>query len=48
MQKDTFFITTPIYYTNGIPHVGHAYASILCDTLARYQKINGKRVKFST
>lgn len=48
MQKDTFFITTPIYYTNGIPHVGHAYASILCDTIARYQKINGKRVKFST
>ncbi len=48
MQKDTFFITTPIYYTNGIPHIWHAYSSLICDTLARYQKINGKKVKFST
>ncbi len=48
MQKDTFFITTPIYYTNWIPHIWHAYSSIICDTIARYQKINGKKVKFST
>lgn len=48
MQKDTFFITTPIYYTNGVPHIWHAYSSIICDSIARYQKINGKRVKFST
>lgn len=48
MQKDTFFITTPIYYTNGIPHIWHAYSSLICDTLARYQKINGQKVKFST
>lgn len=48
MPKETFFITTPIYYTNWVPHIWHAYSSIICDTLARYQKINGKKVKFST
>jgi len=48
MQKDIFFITTPIYYTNWVPHIWHAYSSIICDTIARYQKINWKRVKFST
>lgn len=48
MQKDTFFITTPIYYTNWIPHIGHAYSSIICDVIARYQKINWKKIKFST
>ena len=47
-MKNTFFITTPIYYTNWIPHIGHAYSSIICDTIARYQKINWKKVKFST
>ncbi|MDD2871894.1 MAG: methionine--tRNA ligase [Candidatus Gracilibacteria bacterium] len=47
-MKDTFFITTPIYYTNGVPHIGHAYSSILADVIARYQKISGKQVKFST
>ncbi len=47
-QKNTFFISTPIYYTNGVPHIGHSYSSIIADTLARYQKISGKRVKFST
>jgi methionyl-tRNA synthetase len=42
MQKkeDNFFITTPIYYTNGIPHIGHAYSSIIADSIARYQKIS--------
>lgn len=48
MQKDTFFITTPIYYTNWVPHIGHAYSSIICDSIARYNKINWKKVKFST
>jgi len=47
-KEDKFFITTPIYYTNGIPHIGHSYSSIIADTIARYQKINGKKVKFST
>jgi len=47
-EKSTFFITTPIYYTNGIPHIGHAYSSIIADSLARYNKISWKKVKFST
>lgn len=48
MSKKTFFITTPIYYTNWVPHIGHAYSSIICDVIARYNKINWKKVKFST
>lgn len=47
-MKDTFFITTPIYYTNWVPHIGHAYSSIIADTIARHQKISWKQVKFST
>ncbi len=47
-DNNTFFVTTPIYYTNGIPHIGHAYSTIIADTLARFNKISGKRVKFST
>ncbi len=47
-KENNFFVTTPIYYTNGIPHIGHAYASIIADSIARYQKINWKKVKFST
>lgn len=47
MVRD-FFITTPIYYSNGIPHVGHAYSSFIADTIARYERMQGKRVKFST
>lgn len=47
-MKGTFFVTTPIYYTNGIPHIGHAYSSLIADTIARYQRISGKKVKFST
>lgn len=47
MSKN-FYVTTPIYYTNGIPHIGHAYSSIIADTLARYNRISGKKTKFST
>ena len=43
-----FFITTPIYYINSDPHIGHAYTSIACDILSRYNKINGKNVYFLT
>lgn len=48
MSDKTFYITTPIYYTNGIPHIGHAYSSLIADTLGRYQKISWKKVKFAT
>ncbi len=47
-MRNNFFVTTPIYYTNGIPHIGHAYSSLIADTIARYQKINWKKIKFST
>lgn len=47
-MEDKFYITTPVYYTNGIPHIWHSYSSIIADTIARYNKINWKKVKFST
>ncbi len=47
-MKNTFFVTTPIYYANGIPHIGHSYSSIIANTIAKSQKINGKQIKFST
>lgn len=43
-----FFITTPIYYSNGIPHIGHAYSSLIADVLARYHRLQGTDVKFLT
>lgn len=43
-----FFITTPIYYSNDIPHVGHAYSSFIADTLASYKRLEGYDVKFTT
>ncbi|QFR39372.1 methionine--tRNA ligase [Candidatus Gracilibacteria bacterium 28_42_T64] len=47
-MKENFYVTTPIYYTNGIPHIGHSYSSIIADTIARNNKINGKKIKFCT
>lgn len=47
-MSNTFFVTTPIYYPNGVPHIGHAYSSIIADVLARYHRQNGDRVRFST
>jgi methionyl-tRNA synthetase len=38
MDNDNFYITTPIYYVNGCPHIGHAYTTILADVLARYHR----------
>jgi methionyl-tRNA synthetase len=43
-----FYITTPIYYSNDIPHVGHAYSSFIADTLAYYHKLEWGEVKFTT
>lgn len=43
-----FFITTPIYYVNGFPHIGHAYTTVMADCLARFKKIEGYKVFFST
>jgi methionyl-tRNA synthetase len=46
--KETFYITTPIYYVNDVPHIGHAYTTIACDALARWHRMKGKRVFFLT
>src|SRR3990167_8604725 len=43
-----FFISTPIYYTNDVAHIGHAYTTIAADVLARYHRQHGKDVLFST
>ncbi|OIP36019.1 MAG: methionine--tRNA ligase [Deltaproteobacteria bacterium CG2_30_66_27] len=47
-MKDTFYITTPIYYVNDVPHIGHAYTTIACDALARWHRMLGERVFFLT
>jgi methionyl-tRNA synthetase len=48
MKPKKFYITTPIYYPNDIPHIGHAYTTIACDVLSRWNKILGKEVFFLT
>jgi len=47
-MKQKIFITTPIYYVNARPHIGHAYTTIACDTWARYQRLAGREVFFLT
>ena len=47
MEKN-YYITTPIYYVNDKPHIGHAYTSIACDVLARFKRLEGYNVKFLT
>ena len=48
MSKNSFYVTTPIYYVNDLPHIGHAYTTILADVLARYHRLAGKPVFFLT
>jgi methionyl-tRNA synthetase len=43
-----FYLTTPIFYPNGAPHIGHAYTALASDTLARFQRLDGKDVFFLT
>ena len=47
-MADKFYITTPIYYVNARPHLGHAYTTIVCDTIARRQRMLGKDTYFLT
>ena len=47
-MNKTFYITTPIYYVNVIPHIGHAYTTILADVISRYQKQIGNDSFFLT
>ena len=44
----TFYITTPIYYTSGNLHIGHAYTTGVCDAIARYKKLRGYDVFYLT
>ncbi|WP_455474794.1 methionine--tRNA ligase [Bartonella sp. B30(2025)] len=45
-MRDTYYITTPIFYPNGAPHIGHAYSAIASDALARFYRLDGKDVFF--
>ncbi len=47
-MKPKFYLTTPIYYVNGAPHIGHAYTSIAADVLARWKRLDGFDVFFLT
>ena len=43
-----FYVTTPIFYVNDLPHIGHAYTTVACDVLARFMRLDGFTVKFLT
>ena len=47
-QNKGFYITTPIYYVNDIPHIGHAYTTLAADILARFMRLKGRKVFFLT
>lgn len=47
-EKKTFYITTPIYYPSGNPHIGHCYTTVACDSIARYRRMQGYDVMFLT
>ena len=48
MTSEKFYITTPIFYPNGAPHIGHAYTALATDTIARFERLDGKDVLFLT
>lgn len=48
MSDKKFYITTPIYYPSGNPHIGHCYTTVACDSIARYKRMQGYDVKFLT
>ena len=43
-----YYITTPIYYPSGNPHIGHCYTTVACDSIARYRRMQGYDVMFLT
>src|SRR5580704_2628236 len=47
-MNKTYYITTPIYYPNAEPHLGHIYTTIACDVLARYHRLAGEQTWFLT
>jgi len=48
MSHDTFYVTTPIYYVNDVPHIGHVYTTVAADVIARYMRSAGRTVLFLT
>ena len=48
MSKQKAYVTTPIYYVNDVPHIGHAYTTIIADTMARYYRLKGYETFFLT
>ncbi|MBI4415079.1 MAG: class I tRNA ligase family protein, partial [Candidatus Kerfeldbacteria bacterium] len=47
-MSDPLYITTPIYYVNDKPHIGHAYTTLAADVLTRYHRLRGREVFFLT
>ncbi|MCI4626178.1 MAG: methionine--tRNA ligase [Candidatus Magnetoovum sp. WYHC-5] len=47
-MEESFYVTTPIYYVNGVPHIGHAYTTVGADVLARFNRLMGRTVFFLT
>jgi len=47
-ETERYYITTPIYYVNDVPHIGHAYTTLACDVLARFMRLDGREVFFLT
>lgn len=43
-----FYVTTPIYYVNALPHIGHSYTTVAADVIARYRRLRGQQVLFAT
>ncbi|MCL6473157.1 MAG: methionine--tRNA ligase [Firmicutes bacterium] len=48
MSENTFYVTTPIYYVNDVPHIGHAYSTVIADAIARYKRLAKYNVLFLT
>ena len=46
--KPKFYLTTPIYYTNGLPHIGHTYTTVVADTIRRYKRMRGYELVMTT
>jgi len=47
-SNKTYYVTTPIYYVNDVPHIGHMYTTLACDVLARFKRLDGFDVRFLT
>jgi len=47
-EAERYYVTTPIYYVNDAPHIGHAYTTLACDALARFMRLDGRQVHFLT